>query len=253
MKPQWWIAHGLVLSVAVLATAPPAHAADPDALWKIVSEKCVPKAAAGASPAPCRLVDLTRRYAALKDLVGVAQYLVIPTDRIAGIEAPVLEEPGSPNYWEAAWEARQFMAESLAKPVPRDDVGLAINSQNGRTQNQLHIHVDCVNADVIGALHANQDAITASWAAFPVRLAGHPYVAMRIEATDLASVNPFRLLADGIPAARADMGDETIVAIATTFADGRDGFVLLADRADLASGDRGSGEELLDHGCAILK
>jgi len=248
-----WAAPGLTLPLVGLAIASVAHAADPDALWKIVSEKCVPKAAAAASPAPCRFVDLTRRYAALKDLVGVAQYLVIPTDRITGIESPVLEDPASPNYWEAAWEARQFMAESLAKPVPRDDVGLAINSEKGRTQNQLHIHVDCVSADTIEALHANEDAITASWAAFPVRLAGHGYLAMRIDAPDLADVNPFRLLADGIPAARTDMGDETIVAIATTFGDGRDGFVLLADRADLASGDRGSGEELLDHGCAILK
>jgi CDP-diacylglycerol pyrophosphatase len=145
------------------------------------------------------------------------------------------------------------MAESLARPVPRDDVGLAINSEKGRTQNQLHIHVDCVNAEVIRALHADEDAVTASWAALPVRLAGHGYIAMRIEAPDLTNVNPFRLLADGIPAARADMGNETIVAIATTFKDGRDGFILLADRADLASGDRGSGEELLDHGCAILK
>jgi CDP-diacylglycerol pyrophosphatase len=253
MTPPRRIGRGLILSLAGLAIASVADAADSDALWKIVSEKCVPKAAAAASPAPCRLVDLSRRYAALKDLVGVAQYLVIPTDRITGIESPVLEEPGSPNYWEAAWEARQFMAESLAKPVPRDDVGLAINSQRGRTQNQLHIHVDCVDPNVIGALRANKNAITAGWAAFPVQLAGHAYVAMRIEAPDLANVNPFRLLADGIPAARADMGDETIVAIATTFGDGQDGFVLLADRADLASGDRGSGEELLDHGCTILK
>src|SRR5580704_10876510 len=107
-----WIGRRLILSLAGLAITSVAHAADPDALWKIVSEKCVPKAAAAASPAPCRLVDLTRRYAALKDLVGVAQYLVMPTDRITGIESPVLEDPASPNYWEAAWEARQFMAES---------------------------------------------------------------------------------------------------------------------------------------------
>src|ERR1700686_4315231 len=175
---QRLLALALVLSLLGLGAAPSAYAADPDALWKIVSEKCVPKAAAAATPAPCRLVDLTRRYAALKDLVGVAQYLVIPTDRITGIESPILEDPASPNYWEAAWEARQFMAESLARPVPRDDVGLAINSEKGRTQNQPTIHVDCVNADVIRALHADEDAVTATWAARPLRLAGRGYNAM---------------------------------------------------------------------------
>jgi CDP-diacylglycerol pyrophosphatase len=252
MRKQWTAAgFGFVFAGLVVATF--ARAADPDALWKIVSQKCLPKAEAGESPSPCRLVDLNQHYAALKDLVGAGQFLVIPTDRITGIESPVLEAPQTPNYWEAAWEARQFMAESLGKPVPRGDVGLAINSEKGRTQNQLHIHVDCLRPEVIGALRTNEDVITASWTAFPVALAGHAYTAMRIEAADLAGVNPFRLLADGDSTARADMGDETIVAVATTFRDGRDGFVLLANRADPAAGNPGSGEELLDHNCAILK
>jgi CDP-diacylglycerol pyrophosphatase len=248
------IALAITVSSVGFGAGPMAHAADPDALWKIVSEKCVPKAAAAvAPPAPCRLVDLTQRYAVLKDLVGASQYLLIPTDKVTGIESPLLAEPATPNYFAAAWEARQFMAESLARPVPRDDVSLAINSQPGRTQNQLHIHVDCVNADVARTLQANEDGIGATWAALPVRLAGHTYVAMRIEAADLADVNPFRLLAEGVPGAGTDMGDQTIVAVAATFQDGRDGFILLADHADLASGDRGSGEELQDHDCAILK
>jgi CDP-diacylglycerol pyrophosphatase len=246
-------AAGLVMLLAGLAAGSPAHAGDPDALWKIVSQKCAPKAAAGERPAPCRLLDPARRYAVLKDLVGASQYLVIPTDRISGIESPTLEAADAPNYWEAAWEARQFMEESLGKPVPRDDVGLAVNSERGRTQNQLHIHIDCVDQAVIRAISANRDAVTSSWSAFPVPLAGHAYAAMRIEAPDLAGTDPFRLLADGDARARADMGDETIVAVATTFKSGGEGFVLLADHADLMSGDRGSGEELLDHDCAVLK
>jgi CDP-diacylglycerol pyrophosphatase len=247
------VAAGLIFLLAGLAVAARAAAADPDILWKIVSQKCVPKAEAGGDPAPCRLVDLAGRYAVLKDIEGPSQYLVIPTDRVTGIESPLLENPATPNYFAAAWEARRYMSESLGKPVPRDDVGLAINSQKGRSQNQLHIHVDCVDPATKRAVSDNQDAVTAGWAAFPARLAGHAYTALRIEASDLKEVYPFRLLADGNPAARADMGDETLVAIATTFKDGNEGFVLLADHADLASLDRASGEDLLDHGCAILK
>jgi CDP-diacylglycerol pyrophosphatase len=75
---------------------------------------------------------------------------------------------------------------------------------------------------------------------------------MRIEAPDLSQANPFRLLAEGVPRARADMGDQTLVVIAATFKDGRDGFYLLNDHVDAAKADTASGEELLDHSCAVL-
>jgi len=229
-----------------------ANAADPDVLWKIVSDKCVPDETASGKPAPCRLVDLDGRYAALKDLAGVAQYLLIPTDKITGIESPDLEKQGTPNYFEDAWQSRRFMAESLGRAVPRGEVGLAINSEKGRTQNQLHIHIDCMRADVLAALAANEATVGPTWSILPVKLAGHSYLAMRIEAPDLSEANPFRLLANGVPAAAADMGDQTLVVVGTTFSDGRQGFYLLADHVDLAAGDRGSGEELLDHACALL-
>jgi len=91
-----------------------------------------------------------------------------------------------------------------------------------------------------------------AWRALLVRLARHAYLAKRIEAPDLSQVHPFRLLAEGVPRARADMGDQTLVVIAATFKDGRDGCYLLNDRAGIAKADTASGEELLDHSCAVL-
>jgi CDP-diacylglycerol pyrophosphatase len=38
-----------------------------------------------------------------------------------------------------------------------------------------------------------------------------------------------------------------------SFADGKDGFYLLADHVDLLSADLASGEELLDHDCAVAR
>src|ERR1700743_379655 len=81
------------------AVALDACAANPNALWQIVSEKCVPAAQAGATPNTCALVDARGGYALLKDINGVAQYLLIPTTRISGIESPLILEPQSPNYW----------------------------------------------------------------------------------------------------------------------------------------------------------
>jgi CDP-diacylglycerol pyrophosphatase len=119
-----------------------AEASDPDALRKIVEGLCVPAETATAHPWPCKLVDLAGRYAVLKDLHGKTQYLVIATDTITGIEAPAVIASNAPNYWEDAWQARRFMDESADRPAPRNVVGLAINSEKARTQNQLHIHID---------------------------------------------------------------------------------------------------------------
>src|SRR5258707_15471950 len=86
-------------------------AADPDALWKIVHDRCVPNEEKTGLPAPCTAVDLAggegRGTAVLKDLVGVAQFLLIPTSRLGGIESPELLAPDAPNYWVPAWQARR--------------------------------------------------------------------------------------------------------------------------------------------------
>ncbi len=245
--------HIALAAMALLCAAGTPAIADPNALSKIVEGKCVPDQQAHGKPAPCSEVNLPRRYAVLKDLQGASQYLLIPTDTVAGIESPAIEAASAPNYFEDAWEARGFMERSLGRPVPRDVVGLAINSVKGRTQNELHIHIDCVRTDVLATLIKDGPSIGANWAPLPDRLVGHPYQAMRIPASNLAKVNPFAVLAAGQPAARADMGNETLVAVAVRLADGTEGFDLLSGHVDLLRGNLGSGEELLDHDCAVLK
>ena len=248
--PSLLVAAALTSAIPLLAT--PAFA-DPDALAKVVDGKCVPDQQSSGSPAPCKLVDLKDGYVVLKDLAGASQYLVIATDHVSGIESPTLEQPAAPNYFEAAWEARQDVDASLGRDPSRADIGLAINSVNGRTQNRLHIHVDCMRGDVVAALAAAEPSIGASWALLPALLVGHPYRAMKIEAADLAAVNPFALLASGDPAVAADMGDQTLAVVGATFSDGKPGFYLLTDKVGATVGDLASSEELQDHNCAIAK
>jgi CDP-diacylglycerol pyrophosphatase len=83
-----------------------------------------------------------------------------------------------------------------------------------------------------------------------VQLLGHRYWAMRLDAEDLQNADPFKLLAEGIPEARRDMSPWKLVVVGATFEQTHPGFVLLAGRADPATSDYGSGEELLDHACA---
>ncbi len=225
---------------------------NPDALWTLVDRQCVKDMREHGRPAPCEKVDLADGYVVLKDLFGHSQMLVLPTRRIAGIEAPALLEPGAPNYWQDAWDARKAVERRLGRPVPREAMGLAVNSAPGRTQNQLHIHVDCLRRGVIAALRMHGAQLGPQWSDFPVALARHRYRAMRLSGENLGRNDPFKLLADANPQARADMGRQTLVVAGLRSPTGAPGFVVLSRQADLRIGDLGHGEELLDHACKAL-
>lgn len=231
------------------------QAVDPAALWKIVSGQCVPHEQAAHDPSPCAAVDLEqgvdKGFVVLKDLNGVAQFLLIPTTRLGGMEDPAILTPGAMNYWNAAWQARTFVEARLQTRLPRDAVSLAINSRVGRTQNQLHIHIDCMRPDVQALLRQNLDKVGMAWSVFPVDLAGHRYRTIRIQQDSLRFVDPFRLLAQSDERIAADMGMHTLVVVGATFADGTGGFVLLDDHADILAGDFAAGEQLQDHTCRI--
>jgi len=250
---------GAVAVVLVVGAMFAARAADPSAIWRIVHDKCVPDQHANGKSAPCALVDLSdgeaNGVAILKDINGIAQYLAIPTRRVAGIESPEILDPASPNYWRAAWAARSFLNQSLAakthlaQDLPRDAIGLAINAASRRSQDELHIHVDCVAPEVRAALAAYRDKLDGEWHALPFLLAGRRYWARRLDSADLADAAPFRLLAQGIAGAKDDMARETLAVIGATFEPAVPGFILLADHADPVGG--GHGEDLLDATCAV--
>ena len=83
--------------------------------------------------------------AILKDLIGVAQMLAIPTRKITGIEDPQMLAPDAPPVFADGWKAKTLVEARLGgRTLPREAVALAINSQYARSQEQLHVHVDCV-------------------------------------------------------------------------------------------------------------
>src|SRR5450830_978559 len=77
--------HVLAAALALL-TASGQALADRDVLWKIIDGGCVPGAASGQIPPPCKRVEMPagREYgwAVMKDIRGVLQYLLLPTARI---------------------------------------------------------------------------------------------------------------------------------------------------------------------------
>ncbi|MBB2165693.1 CDP-diacylglycerol diphosphatase [Gluconacetobacter sp. 1b LMG 1731] len=255
MKPRvlGWCLPALMAAGVLLATArangPPKPDHDPDVLWKIVHGRCVPDELGENTPAPCAAVDLVHGYAVLKDRDGATQYLLIPTDRVTGMEDPAILSPNAPDYFGAAWHQVGRVLAGLGHTMPREAVALAINSQRGRSQNQLHIHVDCLAPEIRVALHWARPQIGAGWT--PLTLAGHRYRATRIDGQELDGTYPFRRLAASLADPAREMGGHTLVVVGTVWPGGRPGFILLDDMVKPVSGDRASGEELQDHTCRI--
>ncbi|HSZ51493.1 MAG TPA: CDP-diacylglycerol diphosphatase [Caulobacteraceae bacterium] len=225
---------------------------NPGALWRVVHDVCVVDRRLLGLPAPCVAVHLREGWAVVKDTREPTHILVVPTRRVAGIESRSLLEPGAPNYWRDAWKARGYFERLLGRPAPRGTFAMVINSLYGRTQDQLHIHIECLQPEVAEALKEAAPDVGAAWAPLDVSLAGQRYEARRIDGEDLDQ-NPFKLLASGDPEARANMGIYSLAAIPETFAAGEPGFILLARRANLAHGDAANGEHILDFQCSLLR
>ena len=245
----------LAFAFALAAWSLPAHA-DPDALWRIVHDGCVPHFEAGQGPTPCVALDLNggvyEGVAILKDLIGVAQMLAIPTRRITGIEDPQMLATDAPSVFADGWNAKGDVEARLGgRALPRQAVALVINSQYARTQQQLHVHVDCVRVDVDKALKDYAPALDDRWRAMTVPLNGHVYLARRLLSDNLFQSEPLlRLVADGLPDAEARMGAMSMGVVGAAF-DGKPGFILLANVFSLEGG--GHAEDLQDHDCAIAR
>jgi CDP-diacylglycerol pyrophosphatase len=244
---------GIVGALAAAFWLVPKVSGGASALWRIVHGRCVPDQEKNGRPAPCAFVSLTggerSGYAIFKDRVGKAQFLLIPTRRLSGIEDPEILAPGAPNYWQAAWNAREYVSARAGRALPRSALGMAINSALDRSQDQLHIHIDCTRTDVRARLHAHLGEFGDGWSKLPFDLSGHRYSARRLDSPDLRGADPFRLLSQAAAIDGQGMSKRTLVVVGATFARGRQGFVLLSDTADPLRGDLAHGEDLLDHRC----
>jgi CDP-diacylglycerol pyrophosphatase len=233
---------GVFIALAVVAAAVIA-AVDRSAIWKIVHDRCVPHFQSTGDPAPCASVNLANGVeggaAVLKDLVGNTQYLLIPTRRVSGIDSRDLDGPGAEDWFAEAWATRRFIFDRLQKKLGPDEIGLAINASAIVSQDQLHIHVDCISAAARDAL-AKYNSQSEGQGLTQVAINGATYTAAYIASENLANVDVFDLAAkidvSQTPSAR------TIIVVGTS---SRDRFLLLVGA--------GHGENLLDHSCAIAR
>lgn len=219
------IQRALLLSILALGLGAPAADAQTEprsVLWPIVQYCLAPRHDAG-EPA-CFLTDKARGYALLKDIRGPTQVLLVATDRRWGMEDPRIEAPDAPNYFAAAWAARRCVSTLDGREVPDGEISLAINSMRGRSDGQLHIHIDRVRPEVAAKLAPGISQLEFS---------GHRYAVRHIE-----SLKGTNLFATEVARAKGPIGDETMVVAG----DPKGGFYVLTDRVN--DTDRASGEEL---------
>ena len=233
--------------IATTVAAEPSQSANRNALRDIVQEQCLPHWLQQKDPAPCERVYLTGQpgsdgYAVLADIKGGAHFLLISVHTITGIESPEILGSQALNYFAAAWQARDRLAAVLGHAIPRDDVGLAVNPEHGRGQDQLHIHIECLGPEVYQILHASAARLNENWSS--IRLAGRDYLALRVMGDDLGINNPFEILAQRLPGARPAMGAYTLLVAGMQFKDGP-GFIVVTGRKVPGA------ELLLDSTCAL--
>lgn len=241
----------LVAAGALMAMAPD-KSRPPNALWWVVHNLCVTDQRLLGVPAPCLDVNLSQGWALVKDTRAPTHLLLVPTRRISGIESPALLAPDAPNYWQFAWNARSFLERLAGRPVPRQDMALVINSIPGRSQNQLHIHLDCVQPEIAKTLSDHLGEIDETWRPLSVLLAGHHVLVRRLDGAQFGARDPFKLMAAGVPGARSRMGQEALAAVGAVLPLDRPGFILITHPFPPDAADLGAGEEILDHRCEVL-
>lgn len=121
---------------------------------------------------------------------------------------------------------------------------MAVNSRHGRTQDQLHIHVDCASPRLTRALAARAHRPSAAWSTLDLRPWARRYLVKDIPAADI-NLNIFKLIADEVPGAKSRMALQSVAVVGSIGANGDRGFVLLVNS------DGGHAEELLDHRCSL--
>lgn len=219
-----------------------------EALWVVV-QGCAVAQTVADTPFPCLAVARNPSgfgTAILRQPLTATHTILVPLAGVRGIEAPILQGRAGVVYWNAALQARSVVVEASGGIVSQDDVGLAVNSADGRSQDQLHIHLDCIRPSVRTALRDWLPAGDANWSPVPLPIADARYLARRISASEVARFNPFAVIA-GVGDWRSDMRNVTFAAFALPAAEGGD-WVLLAQHL---SGS--SAEHLLDPFCRVAR
>ena len=236
-----------IAAAAILVAAVSAAASDRRALWDVV-RACLTTHALTGGAFPCLDVEVRdgvdRGFVVLRPPFGDPDTVLIPTRRVAGVEDPWLIEPDAPNYFAEAWNARRFVPALGAGGGREPDAAIAVNSMAKRSQDQLHIHIGCLEPEVgRGLASAFAAAPVGEWSRAATAHFGGEFWIFRTGKASFDDVEPFRLVGEG-PAATPRERARTMVAVAKPWIRGHREFVILAARSGIKA------ENVVDVTCA---
>lgn len=217
-----------------------------NSLWKNVQERCL----VPATPmhADCVIVDRARGFVLYKDAIGASHYLVIPDQPVSGVEDPRVWRDPQRNAWAFGWQARDVVGRAIGRTLPDTLLGLAINARASRSQDQLHIHVDCISERARDFLASSQ--IDMRWR--DARFDGKPVRTRLIPATDaILPADPFAVVAQDVADTGGNLADRGVFLAYIAPPGGTAGFVVVDQPVDAASGSKGHASDFLDRGCKL--
>ncbi|MCW0379538.1 CDP-diacylglycerol pyrophosphatase [Xanthomonas sacchari] len=247
MNRSGYRAFGVVaLALMWLGTALAMYRHHANTLWHLVHRRCEINAWHSGVPVPCRILDPAQGYALLQDTRGRAHAWLVPTRRITGAADPTLQRQDTPNYFWLAWRARGVLSDLLGAPVPDTAVAIAGDAQTVYSQNQLHLRIACLRADIREQLAVAGPHWDAHWNGYWLK--GRRYYLRTLSEAELAQRSPFLRVAEELPGASGNLGRYGLAL--TMLQDGR--FVLLAlPRTLLGRGaNLGAARVLQDENCA---
>jgi CDP-diacylglycerol pyrophosphatase len=243
----------VLIALSLLGSAGSANALSRGALWG-VTQTCVTGYRLTGLPFPCIAVNIRegedRGYAIVQLPFGDHDTVLMPTRRVVGIEDAFLTSPDAPNYVAMAWAERGRLSLVTPRPLEHSDIGLAINSRQTRSQDQLHIHIACVASRIKPIVAQIADRLSPHvWTRLRRALRGRRYWAYALSADDLLAANVFRLVAE-LQRRIGQPRELMTAAVLGVGSPSRPGFVVLAAATHAERGGRQpAAEALLDHAC----
>ena len=240
-----------------------------DQLWEI-TKTCVANFLAHGSPDPCLVVDLkqgqdqgqdqtqdqtqdqgqNQGFVILKDRLGASHFLLIPTRKILGIEDPILISKEMTNFWSKAFEHLSYVPKSLNKQIPLDHLIIGINSTFARSQDQLHLHLDCLAPEVLQWLQTNGKNLAPNGGEAAV-FKRAKFRVWKIKSHEF--INPFLELAEDAGSTGFDIKKHALALVTSKDASGQFEFFVFdsmsAPEGSPYSG--GSADLLMDRQCSI--
>jgi CDP-diacylglycerol pyrophosphatase len=196
-----------------------------------------------ASDQDCREYNAANNYVIIKDnaLTKPEAFLLIPSQKVTGIEDKRIFLPPFLNLWANAWD------QSERYPGWGDRrIGMAINSAHARTQDQLHVHISCINPRVAQILDEKAaQATEGKPLPYSIQLppANNTYAVSTVD--DLTDgESPFQIASQ--VSGMGDMANKSIAVVKSKLP-GRY-FVLTTA---YQNGKGGAAEELLDQRCTM--